>query len=281
MRTTWGDSASEVTGSEADQVVDLWLRRRLAPECAPAASTPLTARDIAQALGTGEAEVEALLTEIRTRKKPRKQKPAISVARSWRLIVGIYTLAILCGLVWWVPRMARPSYVSYTPAYPYYTTEVAGRAMTQRLPRGFGMTYRSVGEGGASNVPAEQLDWVKAEKAILSQISTANGGDSLSYQPDISQEAITQALANKPTGPGGPANGWTEEGIPLVNWNDLQVTVEGQMVHADIPSAAVANQALEKGVQAETKKLLEGILADLRSRVSPDSLRADKSESRL
>ncbi len=275
MRTDWQDASTRVSGTEADQVVDLWLRDRLAGNQSQAAAPSRTVHEIAASLGASEEEIFSILARIRGRHGSRKVRPAISINQTWRLIIAIYAVAVSVAFISFVMR--HRSYdvaaAEYAPiAVPDNARPMAFRSgFALPLPRGFGMTFRSRAVRTIPNYSNRPPDWAKGEKAIIQKINEMNGQHATTYEPLVSPKEIESALSSAPRSLGDPESVANPADNRLVEWHPLSVNVNGQEVQTEIPAAKVTNASVEKAVQQDIKSRVEGMLAALRARLSGQS----------
>jgi len=273
MRNDWQEASPRLTSTEADKLVDLWLRRRIAAEEPDAREGVMTVSDVSEALGAKHEEVLALLAEIRTKKKPGKLRPAISVGRSWPRILAIYFL-VGAGTLFIIGINRRPYHgPQMVGPRPWENAWVSPSSISGAIPRGIGFNYRGYGSPRIPLAPDEQIDWARGEKTIEEQIAKINSGTATTYEPLVSPQQIDDALAHHTNDPDGSIGSYTGQvGEDLVEWSPLSINVNGNEMRTDVPCPRVSNESVEKAVKLEVKKQIEGMFKAIRTRLSPSDL---------
>lgn len=279
----WLTDAPQVTAKEADQLVELWLRKRLATDERPRHDPGVfTLDEIARALGAPPEEVAHLLVSIRSYSQALnnpKTRPAIPVKRSWRMIAAIYGCFAIFAL-FFIFRIARPG---FRTGRPYVSAAVP--TGISNLPSGISFTYLGQyhpGTFGNYN-EGKAIDWTRAESALLENINKLGGRDTRSFEPNIDPKDISGALA------AGPSQGMEDYSpVPtydpnrirnsLIKWERLTLDIDGDEITTMLPVAKVLNEHLDKGIQQEIKSRISGMLKALRARVDTSGAIAPPSE---
>lgn len=283
MRAGLEEESLRLSKGEANQVIDLWLRERLAGPTQPQTLTsPPSVSELARILNTSEQEVASLLFKIRN-PNGRKPRRAIPVPRSWAIIALIYASAAL-GLVMFRQYTAASARAYVSGPYYDYTGSYSGQTSPAHLysrssaragmQREIGFQYRGQSSPSYSFNSRKPIDWALAQKDLLGQIEKINQEEPVNLVDDITPQMISESLAQGSHEVGSnvydPAAPQESTGNrPLVRWNAFRLEVGDRAISTVMPAATVANEALEKAVHENIKSRLTRLVKAMQARLAP------------
>lgn len=284
MDSQWQTSHTPITADEADRLVELVLRQRLSgSELIPVDTKGLTLHSIAQAVGARDEEVAMLLCDLRGQKGKIPTRKAIPVKRSLALIAAIYGGVFFLAVgMYLLGGSVHPRTVIFTRGpdgmlrpLNSVPTMYHVRGVGDQLPRAVGFTYRQESRPGIPTMSNETIDWTKAEQGLIDAVNDLNSSEAVVLKGDVSQADIASEIARGDSLPADSINGLPDQygNAPqlegrLVRWEPFELTVNDHTIRTVLPSAKVADEALEKAVRANIKDRIAKIIKAMRVRMA-------------
>lgn len=241
---------------EAQAVMQLWASRLSAQDAASAAPN---VQDLAEAMGVSAAEVQLMLSEVRSHpvvdKKRRRRSfilAGVAIFAFWIFaLAAVFELGKSEGRALNFYQFEPPVIASTAVAFPPSTADVVETVPANQLPEGVRLTFRDytlLGSGSKSNPAQVEESAVQAIRSIMDRLAPQAGVNAAMRGRSAEASNLDRA------GRAGVSSALLEGSQhPYLRWDPMRVESNGRTSIVMVPMDLSGDIEVQRLVRAEVE----------------------------